>query len=298
MTTKSATIEVNRGHQLAIICGNGVLPLELAAELEGSACSPFMIGIDQEASEEICIYAHTFIHLGQIGRLFRLLAEKKITKVVLAGGISQRPDYRNLKLDLAAWLHLPKILAIMFGGDSSLLDSIIAVFEKRGIEIIAIHEIAPKLLAQQGAIAGCKPHGKEWKNLQRAYKACKLIGRLDIGQASIAISGRVVAVEGVEGTDALLRRVSDLRIMGRITGKQAEGVLVKTLKPNQDIRVDLPTIGPETIKLVSAAGLKGIGMDADRSIILQKSKTLALARSLGIFIYGIGMNEIVFGDEQ
>jgi DUF1009 family protein len=127
--------------------------------------------------------------------------------------------------------------------------------------------------------------------MQLGFSACKALGTFDIGQAAVAEAGRVVALEGVEGTDAMLERITAMRQIGRMPPEGKNGVLVKTMKPGQDMRADLPAIGPNTIECVVRAGLRGIAVEAGHSIILEREMTLAAARQGGIFIYGLTPEE-------
>lgn len=273
--------------RIAVICGYGNLPLEIAEGARAAGREPFMVGIEGEAGPEIRVYDHEFLAWGQVGRLFRLLRERKIGEVVFAGGIHRRPDLFRLKLDFGAILTLPQALVFMLGGDNTVLSGLIRIFEKRGIAVVGAHEIAPGLLAGEGRIAGPKPGSGELAGIRLAFDACKALGSFDIGQAAVAEASRVVAVEGVEGTDALLERICHLREIGRMPRTGKHGVLVKAMKPGQEMRADLPAIGPNTVRGVIRAGLRGIAVEAGRSIILEREATLAAATGAGIFIYGV-----------
>jgi UDP-2,3-diacylglucosamine hydrolase len=272
---------------LAIICGYGSLPLEIARGAQEAGRRPFLIGIEGEAPAEIAAWPHEFLAWGQVGKLQRILRQKNIKEVVFAGGIHRRPELLKLKLDLGAILTLPAALGFMLGGDNTVLSGTIKLFEKRGIAVLGAHQIAPGLLAGHGRIAGRKPTSRELANIALAFSACKSLGKFDIGQAAAAEANRVVAVEGVEGTDALLERIAQMRLIGRMPLKGKNGVLVKTMKPGQDMRADLPAIGPRTIEGVVKAGLNGIAVEAGHAIILERKATLAAAEAAGIFIHGI-----------
>ena len=270
---------------IAIIAGRGSLPRELSAHLKQEGSPPFFVGIENEHEDWLLDERHEILHWGQFGRLFKLLQENKITKVAFAGSMT-RPRLDILKMDWGAITSLPQILAFMLGGDNSLFKGVIRVFERHGIEIVGVHELMPDLLANSGVISGRKPGKKAHNNMMRAFEACKMLGTLDIGQAAVAVGGRVIAVEGIEGTDLMLARVADLRRMGRLSEDGKHGVLVKTMKPGQEMRVDLPAIGPDTVKAASEAGLAGICVEAKQSIILARSETTARAKDTGVFIFG------------
>lgn len=277
---------------LAIICGYGALPVEIAHGAIEAGRHPYMIGIEGEADEAIRAFPGEILSWGQLGRLFRLLEDHGIGEVVLAGGIHKRPDVMKLKLDWGAIKALPQALVFMLGGDNTVLSGTIKLFEKHGITVVGAHQIAPQLLATSGAIAGKKPGARDFHNIRRAFSACKALGDLDIGQAAIAEGGRVVAVEAAEGTDEMLARIVRMRESGRMPKEGKNGVLVKTMKPGQDARADLPAIGPHTVEGAAKAGLCGIAVEADHSIILERSQTIAAARAAGLYIYGVQAREI------
>ncbi len=275
---------------IAIICGNGAMPTEVASHLRATGREPLLIGLIGEAAPAIETFPHEYLAFGQIGKLYRLLESRGIKTVVFAGGIARRPELLEMKLDLGALLTLPRVLGALLGGDNSVFDEVIAIFEQRGIKVVGAHEVAPGLLAGEGKLAGRAPSKRNIGNLRAAHRASKLIGSLDIGQACIAISGRIIAVEAAEGTDLLLARAKELREQGMISYRRNDGVLVKTMKPGQDPRIDLPTIGPNTILAVAEAGLAGIGIEAQRSIIIDRKMTLALASKKGVFVYGLAID--------
>lgn len=277
---------------LAIICGYGSLPLEIAYGAVEAGRNPYMIGIAGEAEKPIRAFPGETLSWGQLGRLFALLRELGIGEAVLAGGIRKRPEISEMKLDWGGVKALPQVLIFMMGGDNTVLSGTIKLFEKHGVRVVGAHQIAPGLLAQAGAMVGRKPGAKDFLNIRLAFSACKALGDLDIGQAAIAEGGRVVAVEGAEGTDEMLARVVRMRKIGRMPVEGKNGVLVKTMKPGQDVRADLPAIGPRTVAAVAKAGLRGIALEAGHSIILDRDKTLDAARAAGIYLYGVEAKEL------
>ncbi len=274
------------GRPVAIISGYGNLPYEIAKGAIAAGSTPFMVGLEGEAESRIEEFEHRYMNLGQLGALFKLLKERDIRHIVMAGGVHSRPEIFKLKLDWGAITSLPRVLAIALGGDDSLLSGLIKLFEDRGITVLGAHQVAPQLLAGAGVISGRKPGAKDMFNINLAASACLALGRLDIGQAAIAEARRVVAVEGVEGTDALIQRIVELRNIGRMPEKGKNGVLVKLVKPGQDHRADLPAIGPKTVIGVKQAGLNGIAVDANRALILQRKETITQAVEHNIYIFG------------
>ncbi len=271
---------------IAIISGYGSLPGEIARGAVASGRRPLMIGIEGEAEKSIEEFDHRYMNLGQFGALLKLLKKYHIKQIVMAGGVHSRPELLKMKIDWGAISSIPKAMAMLLGGDDNLLSGLIKLFEERDIEVVGAHQVAPELLAQKGSLAGKKPGKKDMQNIELAAAACRALGELDIGQAAIAEANRVIAVEGVEGTDGLIRRIVEMRASGRMPQKGKNGVLVKLMKSGQDHRVDMPAIGPNTILAVKDAGLFGIVVDANKSLILQRKETLALAAQHKIYLYG------------
>ncbi len=287
MTTENTE---NSGN-IAIISGRGSLPRELAEGLSKKGTRPFLVEMEGEAGNWIRDYEFISVEFGQVGKLFKALKDNSVTKVVFAGGVT-RPKLQLSKLDWGGVLSLPQILAFMIGGDNSLLSGVIHVFEKRGIKVVGAHELLPEILSHEGKISGPAPSRKAKRNIHKAFRACQTLGALDIGQAAVAVGERVVAVEGIEGTDGMLKRVAEMRSSGILYEDGKAGVLVKTMKPGQDKRADLPAIGPDTIRHVNEAGLKGVAIEAGNSMILERELTLKLAHEIGVFVYGCDLSKM------
>jgi hypothetical protein len=224
------------------------------------------------------------IKWGHIGRLEKLVTERGVRDVVLVGAISRRPDFRTLGFDASTLKLLPRILKLLSGGDDSVLSGIVRLIEGYGVTIRGAHEIATDLVAGPGRVAGPEASGAALADARVALRAAVAIGGLDIGQAAIALDQRVVALEAAEGTDAIIRRVGELRTAGRFKWSGRSGVLAKCAKPGQDLRVDMPTIGPRTVELVAEVGLAGIVIEAGRVMIAERAATIAAASRTGTFI--------------
>ncbi|MEO1111182.1 MAG: UDP-2,3-diacylglucosamine diphosphatase LpxI, partial [Pseudomonadota bacterium] len=241
--------------RLALIAGNGVIPRQIADALEAAGRDFRVIAIKGEADEETRRKASTELGWGEIGRLYAFLNKTGCKEVLLIGGVSRRPDFMSFLADFGTLKRLPAIVRALSGGDDSLLTKVIRLFEEEGFLVVGIKDVAPQLLASSGVLGRVKPSKADWRDLELALKATERLGELDIGQAAVAVGGRVIALEGAEGTDAMLQRCAELKSSGRVRARGQSGVLVKTAKPNQDLRVDLPTVGPKTIDLARAAGL-------------------------------------------
>ena len=268
---------------LGIIAGGGGVPVVVARAAEAAGRSVVLFGIVGEADLDIEAFQHHWLRWGEIGRLFDLLARERVGEVVICGAVN-RPDFSAIRVDLGAVLSLPKILSLMVGGDDSVLKNVVRFLEDRGYRVIGAHQVAPELVGGNGNLGRVKPTDDAETDIAKGVEASLALGRLDIGQAVVAISGRVVAVEGIEGTDELLQRVADLRKRGRLKAAHRSGVLVKAAKPQQDLRVDLPTIGPRTVEMAAAAGLAGIAVESGRVMIVDRPATIAAADAARLFL--------------
>lgn len=296
MTTTRATMTGaeprGRAHsrgagRIAVVAGGGALPVAVARTLAARGDDPFVVAVAGEAAEaDFAGIRHVVITLEEFGPLLSLLDREGIGRVILAGSIHRRPRLGAMKWSLPMLALLPRAAAGLLRGDDGLLRAVIGALEARGLTVVGAHEIVPDLLAPEGDLTRVKPAPGDWRDIEAGSEAALAIGRLDIGQAAVAIGGRAVALEGVEGTDGLLERMAAMRGHGRLAGK-GRGVLVKRCKPQQERRADLPAIGPATIDAAHAAGLVGVAVDAGRSFILDFDATIARADALGLFVVGL-----------
>jgi DUF1009 family protein len=281
-------IKLAAGDRVAVVAGSGRLPINVAESLAAAGHSPFIVMLAGEADGDpvLASFDHEMLALEEFGDLLPLLKRRKITHVVLAGGVGRRPHWRRIRPSFALLSVLPKALMALARGDDGLLRVIVRELEAGGITVVGAHEIVPDLLASEGPMTRAKPLKGDAADLDAALAAAHAIGALDIGQAAVAIGGRVVALEGVEGTDGLLERVKELRHHGRVGGRK-RGVLVKCAKPGQELRADLPAIGPATVDAAHAAGLAGIGVEAGRSLVLDFGELVKRADAYGLFVVGL-----------
>jgi DUF1009 family protein len=272
------------GERLAILAAGGSVPVHVASAAVAAGRPVFVIGLDGMADERLRSFPHEMVKWGQVGRVVELIDAHQIRDVVLIGAVDERPDFRNTRIDLGAVRILPRILALLVGGDDTVLRGLTRLIEGQGCRVVGAHEIAPDLVAQPGLVGGPRVSSAARADARLALEAARLIGTLDSGQAAIAVQSRVIALEGAEGTDAMVRRVAELRRVGRVRWLGRSGILAKCSKPQQDLRVDMPTIGPETVKVAAEAGLAGIVIEPGRVMIAERAETVALAKQTGTFI--------------
>lgn len=268
---------------IGILAGGGALPLEVArcVALQGGAVH--IVGIIGEADQSIENYPHTWVKWGEVGGILKAFAGADCRSMVIIGAV-HRPDLANVRLDLGAIRNLPLLLSLKVGGDDSILSTIVRFFERKGLTVLGAHEVAPDLVAPEGKLGRHAPAKEQVRDIARGTEVVHTLGRLDVGQGAVVTRGYVLAVEAAEGTDDMLGRAARLRQWGE--GKR-RGVLVKMSKPGQELRVDLPTIGPRTIELAAKAGLAGIAIEAGRVLIAERETTVAAADRAGLFLVGV-----------
>ena len=271
---------------LGIIAGGGDVPTYIANAATRSGRPVFIVAIEGEADPGIEAFPHELLKWGQIGRMESVFHNHGVKELVLVGNISKLPDYTRIRLDMGALRVVPKVLKLIRSGDNNLLSGVIALLADMGFTVIGAHEVAPELVAGEGPLGAKKPTDSHMEDLALAMEASRAIGKLDAGQAAVAINGRVVALEAAEGTDGMLERVASLRESGRFKWKGQAGVLAKCAKPQQDLRVDMPTIGPRTVRSITKIGLAGIAVEAGRVMIVDRPKLVRLADKNGVFVTG------------
>lgn len=272
------------GAPLAILAAGGNVPFQVASAAAAAGREVVVIGLEGEVDERLKAFPFQTIKWGQFGRAEELMSAHGAREVVLIGSVSRRPDFRNMGVDLGTLRLLPRILKSMVGGDDTVLGNLVAYLEERGFRVIGAHEVAPELIAESGQLAGPRAAKELRDDARVAMNAARVIGEHDIGQGAVVVNGLVVAVEAAEGTDAMLERVGNLHAIGRVKWSGRAGVLAKCSKPQQDLRVDMPTIGPLTVAAVVKAGLAGIVIEAGRVMIAERGETLKAANESGTFI--------------
>jgi DUF1009 family protein len=287
MTAAAQTDGLPRTGRLAIIAGSGKLPLFLAVAAREAGENPFVLRLKNEADDLWHGFDNAMIGVGDMAGLSALFRQHDIRRVVMSGAVKRRPAFGEIRVNLKSLLKLPMALkTLLAGGDDAVLRMVISLIEAQGCEVLGAHEILPGLLATVGPLGAVSPDGDDERDIERAADAAETLGRLDVGQGAVSVGGRIVALEGAEGTDAMLARVRDLRSEGRIS-RRRKGVLVKLCKPQQDLRADLPTIGVSTVENAKAAGLAGIAVEAGRALVVEREAMVAAADAAGLFVVGI-----------
>lgn len=280
----------DRERRLGILAGGGKLPREIAESAARQGLPVKIVAIDSEADKDLTGFDVSRVNWGGIGAMIRELKDARVTDLVIVGRV-HRPELGALRPDLGFFRHLPRLLKIVAsGGDDSVLRRVIRFFEGHGFRVIGPGEAAPELLVREGAAGTARPAPRDDADIRRGLELIRVLGPFDVGQGVVIADGRIEAIEGVEGTDRMIARAAERRARdgGGIAGRG--GVLVKRSKPEQDLRVDMPAIGPATVDGVETAGLSGIAVEADKALIAERAIALARADAAGVFIAGVRDN--------
>jgi DUF1009 family protein len=280
------TIAATDDGPLGIICGGGAIPPAVAAAVQrrGRRVMLFALRgfVDAQA---VAAYPHRWIAVGQFGRFRRLARAEGCRDLVLVGALV-RPSIRQVRLDWATVVEMPRIIRAFRGGDDHLLTGIGRILEADGFRLLGAHEVAPDITAPLGPLGCHRPDAEATSDIARGFEMLAAMSPFDVGQAAVIGKGRVLAVEAAEGTDAMVQRVGALREAGRIGLPRGVGVLVKAPKQRQDRRFDLPSIGPETVLHAAHAGLAGIAVIAGGTIVAEPQRLIEAADSNGLFVLG------------
>jgi UDP-2,3-diacylglucosamine hydrolase len=272
---------------IGLIAGGGVMPFAVADSLAARGIDPVLFAL-KGVCDPVAVtrFRHRWIAVGQIGRAKSLFRAEGCRDLVFIGTLV-RPALSEIRLDWGTLRILRLIWAAFRGGDDHLLSGIGRIFEQDGFRMVGIKDVAPDLLMPKGCATRAAPDAAAAADIAKGRDVLAALGPFDIGQAAIVIDGHVVGVEDIEGTDGLLARVARLRSEGRIRAKAGRGVLVKAPKRTQDLRFDLPTIGPRTVEGVVEAGLAGLAVIAGNTIVVEPQAMIEAADAAGVFVTGL-----------
>ena len=277
--------EQARPAPVAILCGQGEFPLRAARAAQDAGREVFLVGIRGVAGAGVEAFPHLWLGLGEVGAFLAALRGRGITRLAIAGAMT-RPAMSDLRFDLVGIRRLPGVAKLFVGGDNHLLSGALKMLEAEGLSIMGIEELAPGLLAPVGALTARAPGEAARADIALCRAFIAAASRFDIGQGVVAHAGRIVAVEAAEGTDAMLARVAQLRREGRLRWSGRAGVLFKAAKRGQDLRIDLPAIGPRTLELAAEAELDGLALAAGEVLMLDRAALAAEAEARGLFLFG------------
>lgn len=272
--------------KLGIIAGGGAIPKMLVKYCQKTGREFFVLAIEGNAEADLIdngSIPHQWIRIGQAGTGFKRFAQEQVKDVVMIGTI-RRPGFKDLIPDMRTTAFFAK-LGLKSIGDDGILRALVREIEDEGMTVRGIHEVMSDLLVKGGILGKHKPDKQAREDMRRGLEVATELGRLDVGQAVVVQQGLVLGVEGIEGTDELIRRCGEYRRKGE------GGVLVKLRKPQQDMRVDLPTVGTRTIERARESGLRGVVVHAGNGLIVDEAEVIRLADKYGIFVMGVNPGE-------
>jgi UDP-2,3-diacylglucosamine hydrolase len=270
--------------KLGILAGGGDVPARLVAACHEEGREVFVLAFEGQTDPSAVRGAeHAWSRLGAFGSSLQTLRKAGVRDLVMAGPI-RRPSMRELRPDLRGLQFFAKA-GIESQGDDGLLRAVISGLEEEGFRLLGIDDVLSGVLAEEGRLGKHAADKQAEIDIARGMEVALALGTVDVGQSVVVQGGIVLGVEAIEGTDRLLARCKDLRRAG------PGGVLVKMKKPGQDSRVDLPTVGPRTVRNAASAGLRGIAFQAGATLVIGRDKMVAAADRAGLFVIGIQVTE-------
>ena len=272
---------------VGLVAAGGALPFAVGDSLVARGISPVFFALRGVCDPvQVRRFRHHWISIGQLGRLTKLLHAENCRDLVFIGALV-RPALSEIRLDWKTMRAMPGVLKAFRGGDDHLLSSVGRILEADGFRMIGVKDAAPDLLMPQGCLTRAAPNPDAVADIARGREVLRALSPFDIGQAAIVVDGHVLGVEDIEGTDGLLARIARLRKQGSIRARSGRGVLVKAPKSGQDLRFDLPTLGPRTIEGVAAAGLAGVAVIAGHTLVAEPQAMIEVADAAGLFVTGL-----------
>lgn len=261
--------------RVAVIAGAGRLPAAVAACLD----APLICALDGFTPEGLAV--DQLFRVERLVPFFHALEDAGVTRVTFAGAV-QRPRLDPALFDAGTAQLVPRLMQAMAQGDDATLRAVIGLFEEAGFEVLGTAAIAPGLVPGAGVLCG-EIRAQDEADAARAAAIVQALGAVDVGQGCVVAQGLCLAVEALPGTDAMLRGVAALPASLRPTGTR--GLFYKAPKPGQDLRIDLPALGPATVARVAEAGLGGIVWQAGGVICLDRAEMIAAAQEAGLFLW-------------
>ena len=266
--------------KLGIIAGGGALPARLASAAQTAGRAVFVVKLDRHADDpELDQYPGITARLGAAAKILDAMRDNACQDVVLAGKVA-RPSFTAIRPDWRAAKLLMKV-GMKALGDDGLLRLVGQELEREGFRLVGAHEILTDLAVSEGVLGTIKPDDQALSDARHGLRVARILGQADVGQGCVVQQGFVLALEAIEGTDEMVRRSANYRRDG------VGGVLVKSSKPQQDKRLDLPAIGLTTVEEAHKAGLRGIALLAGGTMIIDRSAVIERADRLGMFVIGI-----------
>ena len=269
---------------LGIIASQGELPAAVAAEARRQGYRTIVAGMQGLASDSVAEHADAikWVKPGKLGAVIKFLKQNDVTELVSVGKF---PKSMLLRAALNPDLRLIKLLFNLANrSDDSVLDAVVKELRREGIELRDTKDFCRSQLMPTGVLTPTPPSAEEWRDVAFGFKVAKQIGSLEIGQTVVVKGLAVVAVEAAEGTDDTIRRAGEFAGSG--------SVVVKVSRPGQDMRVDVPVVGMDTLTVLKSSGARVLALEAGTSILLRQQEFLDEAEDAGISVVGVTQDSL------
>jgi DUF1009 family protein len=274
---------------IAILAGAGQLPVRLAAHLERTGQDHRILAFRGFAAPELSRRAHASIDLLDLTSIMGCLEEWQPSTVTLVGAV-RRPGFSALLGAYSLLRNRQEVKEVIARGDDQVLRGAVMLLEERGHRVVGVHELAPDLVAPHTLRGTVVPDEDDQHAIATGIDVLAALSAFDIGQAAVVAGRHVLAIEGPEGTDRMLRRIRRLRQPWFGARRRREGgVVVKAAKAGQDLRVDMPVVGPRTVTEAARAGLSGLAVGAGSTLVLDQNETLRTADRLGLYLISVNL---------
>jgi DUF1009 family protein len=268
--------------RIGLIAGSGRFPVLFAETARRRGVEVIAVAHRGETDPDLerVVVSVTWIYPGELSTMIEALAGAGVRRAVMVGGIAKPRLFNELRLDARALALIARVGQLR---DDLVLRAVAAEFEAEGIAIVESTLYLQELVPTAGVLGARAPTAEEWQDIRFGFRAAKVIGQFDIGQSVVVRGGAVVAVEGIEGTDATIRRAGQLA--------NGDIVLVKVCKPTQDTRFDLPAVGPQTVRTLASVRGRALALEAGRTITLDREELIAIADGAGIAVVAVDGTE-------
>jgi len=260
---------------IGLIFGDTSFPIEILKKIKKNKLKYLIIDLSKSKKFKKNKKSHS-VSIGQFGKIINILKQNNCKKVLFAGKVS-KPNFSKLKLDLKGIYYIPRIIKASKFGDAAILKEIIKILKQQKIKTISSLLYNPELALRKGNYSKIKPNKEDKKDIMKAITTLNKLGKYNFSQGTLVRNKRVIAIEDKDGTEKMLKKCKSKKIKNN-------GVLVKFPKIKQDLRVDLPTIGLETLKQCKKAGLKGIVLKSKQNVFLERSKCINFTNKNKMFI--------------
>lgn len=264
--------------RLGLIAGNGRFPLLLTEAAQREGVEIVAVAHTGETPDEIVtlLPTVTWVRVGELGKIIETFHQAGVTQAVMAGGISKAGAFAHFQPDARGMAFISTLSSLK---DDVILRGVARELESEGIAVVDSTQLLSALVPGEGPLTTMEPDAQQWEDIRLGFTVAKEIGRWDIGQSVIVKRGTVLAVEGVEGTNAAIRRGGTLGGAGT--------VIVKVSKPQQDPRFDVPTIGPDTVAVMHEVQAAVLAVEAHKTLILERVTVVQRANAAGLRVVAL-----------